>query len=117
MHLGASQVNSFLVFITLLHFLSSLYPVMPAAYGANLDYARLEDLELQLTPDILLSPSDLGSFARSLDVGASVCVNPGRACRKSALGSVALLTVSPPDFSSEKADLISSRLRVDFLNL
>lgn len=91
---------------------------MPAAYGANLDYSRLEDIEMQLTPDIILTPSDLGSFARPLDGGVSVCVNPGRACRKSALGSFALLTISPPPaLSDEKADLVPSRLRVDFLSL
>ncbi len=90
---------------------------MPAAFGANLDYARLESVELHLNPDILICPSDLGNFARSLDSGASICINPGRACRKSATGSIALLTISAPQLSEEKADLVSSRLRVDFLNL
>ena len=90
---------------------------MPAAYGANLDYNRLEGVEIQLNPDILLCPSDLGNFARSLDSGSSVCINPGRSCRKSGLGSLALLTISAPQFAPNKSDVISSRLRVDFLNL
>lgn len=105
------------IIIELAYSFLSFYPVLPAAPGANLDYSRLEDLEWTLTPDIIISPSDLGSFAKSVDSGSSVCINPGRACRKNALGGVALLTINPPELSEYKSDLISSRLRVDFINL
>lgn len=85
---------------------------MPAATGSNLDYSMLEDIELPFTPDILISPSSLGAFARTID-SDSVCLNPGLFCRKSSLGTAALLSFNRPMESNR--DSIPQRLRIDFI--
>ena len=85
---------------------------MPAATGANLDYSMLDQLEVPFTPDILISPSSLGAFARTID-NDSVCLNPGLFCRKGSLGTVALLSFNRP--METDRDSIPQRLRVDFI--
>lgn len=85
---------------------------MPAATGANLDYSMLEELELPFTPDILISPSALGAFARTID-SDSVCLNPGLFCRKAAIGTAALLSFNRPMESN--SDSIAQRVRIDFI--
>lgn len=87
---------------------------MPASTGANLDYSQLEKLELFFTPDIIISPSSLGAFARSINTSDAVCLNPGLFCRKAALGTAALLSFNPPPLNSQE-DCVSERLRVDFI--
>ena len=65
---------------------------MPAAQNANLDFNLLDQLEFPFTPDIIVSPSSLGAFARVIDsTSGTVCVNPGNICRKNGLGTAALL--------------------------
>lgn len=87
---------------------------MPSPTGANLDYSLLDQLEFPFTPDIIISPSTLGAFARTID-SDSVCVNPGLACRKAARGTVALLSFNPP--AANGRECIAERVRVDFIQL
>lgn len=94
---------------------ASFYPLMPAGHGANLDYSLLDQIELPFTPDVLISPSSLGAFARSID-SDSVCINPGLFCRKAALGTAALLSFNAPKASADNFfDSVAQRLRVDFI--
>ena len=86
---------------------------MPAAQSANLDYSMLEELELPFTPDVLISTSSLGAFARTID-SSVCCLNPGIFCRKSSLGTAALLSFNPPKQIGE-VDSITERLRIDFI--
>jgi len=85
---------------------------MPAATGANLDYSALEDIELPFTPDIIISPSSLGAFARTID-NDSVCLNPGLFCRKASIGTAAILSFNRP--METKEDSIAQRVRIDFI--
>ena len=85
---------------------------MPAASSANLDYSLLDQLELPFTPDVLISPSCLGAFARTID-NDSVCLNPGILCRKASLGTAALLSFNSP--RHKENDSVADRLRVDFI--
>lgn len=85
---------------------------MPSATGANLDYSLLDQLEFPFTPDIIVSPSALAPFARTID-SDSVCLNPGPICRKAARGTAALLSFNQS--KSVGRDCVAERLRVDFI--
>lgn len=87
--------------------------MLPAAQGANLDFSLFEQLEFPFTPDLIISPSSLGAFARAIDSG-TVVINPGYFCRKNGLGTAAFLAFNPPNLVG-KGDSVSERLRVDFL--
>lgn len=86
---------------------------MPPAHGANLDYSLLPEIELNFTPDVIITPSTLGAFARAIDAD-TVCLNPGQLCRKGSMGTAALLSFSAPKAAGE-ADCVAERLRVDFI--
>ena len=89
--------------------------MLPAAQSANLDFSLLDQLEFPFTPDLIISPSSLGAFARVIDsTSGTVCINPGYFCRKNGLGTAALFSFNPPKLVGE-LDLVSERLRVDFL--
>ena len=88
---------------------------MPTAHSANLDYSMLEELEFPFTPDVLISPSALGAFARSIEDASLCCINPGQFCRKTCLGTAALLSFNPPKQAGPEDSNISNRLRVDFI--
>ena len=44
--------------------LRRFYPLHPPATGAQLDLERMQQMELPVTPDILILPSDLKTFAK-----------------------------------------------------
>lgn len=73
----------------------SFYPLVPAPAGANIDYTRLEALDMPGPPDLLVVPSALRHFARAVGDHA-VVLNPGPYCRKQALGSAAFVSISAP---------------------
>jgi DNA polymerase alpha subunit B len=85
----------------------SFYPLFPPpprdalpaglnAVGAALDvpHLRLADL-VNVTPDILVLPSMLGSFAKVVD--AVVVVNPGNAAKPRGPGTWVVMTVKPKE--------------------
>jgi hypothetical protein len=104
--------NKILLPLFIFNFHFSVYPLIPAAHGANLDYSMLEDIELPFTPDILISPSTLGAFARTIDHD-SICLNPGLFCRKASLGTAAIISFNSPMGSN--TDSMAQRVRIDFI--
>ena len=64
--------------------LRRFYPLHPPATGAQLDLERMQQMELPVTPDILILPSDLKTFAKvrtrpaALGAGASCSRRRGR---------------------------------------
>ncbi|KJE90464.1 hypothetical protein CAOG_01774 [Capsaspora owczarzaki ATCC 30864] len=72
----------------------SFYPLFPPALGTNTELTHRKQLDLPVTPDVLILPSDLKFFAKI--VQQTVCVNPGRLTRDKTGGTYAKLTVFPP---------------------
>ncbi|XP_039798730.1 DNA polymerase alpha subunit B-like isoform X2 [Panicum virgatum] len=64
----------------------SYYPLYPPAAGVPLNFSLAKEaLEISLTPDVLLLPSDLAPFVKVLSLGEGrddqkqfICLNPGR---------------------------------------
>ncbi|XP_070578599.1 DNA polymerase alpha subunit B-like isoform X2 [Ptychodera flava] len=53
------------------------YPLYPPSEEINIDYEYFEQFaKMQITPDVLILPSDLRFFIK--DVAGCICVNPGR---------------------------------------
>ncbi|KAK9823569.1 hypothetical protein WJX72_003884 [[Myrmecia] bisecta] len=81
----------------------SYYPMYPPAAGTMLDSALGAALQLPVTPDVLLLPSDLAPFARLAPVqpvpssavgsGEVVVINPGRLTKGSTGGQFAHLQI------------------------
>ncbi|KNC75847.1 hypothetical protein SARC_11632, partial [Sphaeroforma arctica JP610] len=69
----------------------SFYPLYPAANGVSIDYERLEQLEMPMTPDILLIPSNMKYFAKN--VSECLAINPGRLTRAKSGGTYTKFTV------------------------
>ena len=98
----------------------SFYPMFPPAPGALLDSSLASNLQLPVTPDIILLPSDLNPFAKLLALpaplpqeanpaapqqsavpahtgGQVVCVNPGRMTKGAGGGTFARLQIGPSE--------------------
>lgn len=91
----------------------SYYPLYPPASGSLLDCSQASNLQLPVTPDILLLPSDLNPFAKLVPVrapppqgadtdagvvqtvGQVVCVNPGRLTKGAGGGTSASFQIAP----------------------
>ena len=94
----------------------SYYPLYPPASGSLLDCSQASNLQLLVTPDILLLPSDLNPFAKLVPVpapppqgadadahplgavqtvGQVVCVNPGRLTKGAGGGTFASFRIAP----------------------
>ena len=94
----------------------SYYPLYPPAPGSLLDTSLADHLQLPLTPDILLLPSDLNPFAKLLSLpkafpdganpsmrqpsttvseatGQVVCINPGRLAKGAGGGTFATIQI------------------------
>ena len=106
---------------------ANAYPLYPADPSACLDAAHADALALDVTPDVLILPSDLKTFAEVLevsDVGQVVCVNPGRLARGDLGGTLAKLVVHAkpptPSASADDADVphdVAPRARVDIMKI
>jgi DNA polymerase alpha subunit B len=75
---------------------ANAYPLYPTDPSACFDAAHGDALALDVTPDVLILPSDLKTFAEVLDVrdvGKVVCINPGRLARGESGGTLAKLIV------------------------
>jgi DNA polymerase alpha subunit B len=110
----------------------SFYPLFPpppreslpaglSAVGASLDVPnmRLADL-VNVTPDVLVVPSMLGTFAKVVD--GVVVVNPGNASKPRGAGTFVELVILPKRVEEEKMDgsvghEVWSRARVDIMRI
>lgn len=75
----------------------SFYPLYPAPVASDappLDMRFNDKWRMPVSPDLLLTPSRLATFARRLPNG-TLAVNPGQLSKGSAGGTYATLTVQP----------------------
>uniref|UniRef100_A0A673KPE6 DNA polymerase alpha subunit B n=1 Tax=Sinocyclocheilus rhinocerous TaxID=307959 RepID=A0A673KPE6_9TELE len=72
----------------------SYYPLYPPAEEVNMDYDKFQQFgQMNLTPDILIVPSELRYFIK--DVIGCVCVNPGRLTKGQVGGTYGRLLIQP----------------------
>lgn len=104
----------------------SYYPLFPAAPGTNLDLKRMQQWAMPALPDLLIVPSRLTSFARTVLDKSTVVVNPGRLVRDTTGGTYARLQVFPIERESlenagsddvEVPHAIAERSRVEILRI
>lgn len=72
----------------------SYYPMFPAAPGTNINLKKMNKWKMPSQPDILIIPSKLTSFARTV-LDSTVVVNPGHLCRDTTGGTYAIMEVHP----------------------
>lgn len=80
----------------------SMYPIVPPHVTAPVNTLQAHALELSVTPDVLVLPSQLAPFAREV-IGGCVAVNPGRICKRRAGGTYAKVSVFPVSREGEPA--------------
>ncbi|CAO3692560.1 unnamed protein product [Umbelopsis ramanniana] len=97
----------------------SFYPMFPPALGDNLDLLQMPHIQMDVTPDILILPSRLKSFAKIVD--SVVCINPGYLSKKQSGGTFARATIHPLQLSSDGSvgveGKIWERARVDLIKI
>ena len=115
---------------------ANAYPLYPADPSACLDARHGEALGFDVTPDVLIAPSDLKSFVEEVEVkhdeattdvpskpstlssSRVVCINPGRLARGDISGSLARVVVHPAKADAEGgAHEVSARTRVDVMKI
>lgn len=116
---------------------ANAYPLYPADPSACLDARHGEALGFDVTPDVLIAPSDLKSFVEEVEVkhdeattkdpskfssspssSKVVCINPGRLARGDFGGSLARVVVHPAKADAEGgAHEVSARARVDVMKI
>lgn len=127
-HISADETNANLVPGSRLeriaqHMLQqqSYYPLFPPAQGTNLDLKHMSKWNMPCQPDLLIVPSKLTSFARTV-LGSTVVINPGHLSKNTTGGTYAVMDIHPiPRETLENAggdDVeiehnISERLRVE----
>eukprot|EP00571_Detonula_confervacea_P012384 CAMPEP_0172302316 /NCGR_PEP_ID=MMETSP1058-20130122/4034_1 /TAXON_ID=83371 /ORGANISM="Detonula confervacea, Strain CCMP 353" /LENGTH=749 /DNA_ID=CAMNT_0013012741 /DNA_START=64 /DNA_END=2313 /DNA_ORIENTATION=- len=85
----------------------SYYPLFPAAKGASLDLSKSKQWEMPIQPDILIVPSKLASFARTV-LDTTIVVNPGELTKNTTGGTYAVVDVHPM-----KRETLESGMAVD----
>ena len=123
----------------------SAYPLFPAARAACLDASLAAHLDMEVTPDVLVLPSDLNPFAKvvprvpepaaaatapalparishrkpSAGADAFVAMNPGRVAKGNAGGAFALVRIAEhaPAGPGEHAHAVGERARVDIVRV
>ena len=73
----------------------SYYPLFPAAVGTNLDLKHMDQWKMPCAPDLLILPSKLAPFARTVLNNSTVVVNPGHLARERMGGTYAALDIHP----------------------
>ncbi|RKP07885.1 DNA polymerase alpha/epsilon subunit B-domain-containing protein [Thamnocephalis sphaerospora] len=102
----------------------SLYPLYPPALGEHVDTEHASALSLYQQPDLMILPSQLRHFCKTIGSGA-LCINPGRLSRKQAGGTFARITVHPfaselfytTEASSRLTHKISERTKVEIVRV
>jgi len=67
-------------------------PLTPPAEKVSLDYTQFQRLSLPWTPDLIITPSDMIPFAKTID--KTVVVNPGRLTKGKGGGSYATVQLN-----------------------
>ncbi|XP_026125061.1 DNA polymerase alpha subunit B [Carassius auratus] len=99
-HLGAEEISSgtgtdrFSRIMKHMLTQRSYYPLYPPVEEVNMDYDKFQQFgQMNLTPDILIVPSELRYFIK--DVIGCVCVNPGRLTKGQVGGTYGRLLIQP----------------------
>jgi len=71
----------------------SFYPLFPPRPGTQLELPRLKQLDIPVTPDLMLLPSNLAPFAKEVD--GVLCVNPGKLTKAQQGGTYTKLSIFP----------------------
>lgn len=72
----------------------NFYPLSPGhEIEGQVDSSQHKGLELNLTPDVLILPSKLATFAKNVD--GCLVVNPGNLCRQQSAGTYARFVLQP----------------------
>lgn len=99
----------------------NVYPLFPPAIGASIDYNLFSHLDLEVSPDVLICPSNLKQFCKQ--VGDTVCINPSHVVKGNRKGMFARMVVFPipkDDLVKEEIEItsqISQRARVEIIKL
>jgi len=73
----------------------SYYPLFPASAKTNLDLKRIDQWKMPCAPDLLILPSKLTPFARTVLDNSTVVVNPGHLTRDRMGGTYAAMDIHP----------------------
>jgi len=72
----------------------SYCPIVPAPIGANVEYEQYEHLQLPVSPDVMVLPSELRHFVKN--VNGSLVVNPGKLTKHGNGGTYTKLSIHAP---------------------
>lgn len=72
----------------------SYYPLFPPAPSMNLDLQYMDQWSMPCQPDMLIIPSKLACFSRTV-MDSTIVVNPGRLTRDTVGGTYAMMEVHP----------------------
>ena len=73
----------------------SYYPLFPGPTKTNLDLKHMDQWKMPCAPDLLILPSKLTPFARSVLDNNTVVVNPGHLTRNTSGGTYAVMEIHP----------------------
>lgn len=100
-HLGTGEANANLPPGTRMERLAqhliqqqSYYPLFPPSKDMNIDLKQMERFSMPCQPDILITPSKLGPFARSV-ADKTLVINPGTLTKGSTGGTYATAQIAP----------------------
>jgi DNA polymerase alpha subunit B len=101
-HLNADETNANLELGSRMSHISqhlvqqrSFYPLFPGSLGMNRDMKRFEQWSMPCAPDILILPSKLAPFCKSVVDDSTLVVNPGLLTKATTGGTYAVITVHP----------------------
>lgn len=107
----------------------SFYPLFPPLLGACLDAGFGSMLEISTKLDVIITPSDLISYAKFLQAGDPpeqlphmetssdgncLCLNPGFSVKSTRGGTYAILNITPEESTTTE---ISKICRVDIMHI
>ena len=72
----------------------SYCPIVPAPLGLNVEYEQYEHLQLPVSPDVMILPSELRHFVKN--VNGSLVVNPGKLTKHGNGGTFTKLAIHAP---------------------
>ena len=103
----------------------SFYPLFPPYKGTNIDLKKMAQFSMDRQPDIIITPSKLNPFARTV-LEQTLVVNPGVLAKADTGGTYATIQVHPikrdtlesvPSDDVELAHTVTSRSRVEIMRI
>lgn len=103
----------------------SFYPLFPPSLEMNIDLKKLGQFSMPFQPDILITPSKLNPFARTV-LDSTIVVNPGLLTKAGTGGTYATMQVHPlhretlenvANSGVEMANSVTTRSKVDIIRI